>query len=102
MSNICPTPLDPSKPAHDWDDDGACLECGLTSDDEESPCPNCDSIQKSNDINALGDDQYECPNCKDTLPPFAMCIDPNSCRLRDPEDCRGMCQVYGARKEEQL
>jgi hypothetical protein len=31
-------------------------------------------------------------------PPFAMCVDEESCRIRGPE-CTGACQVYGAKEE---
>lgn len=38
----------------------------------------------------------------DDIPPFAMCIDENSCRQRNQEDCEGLCQVYGYREEGEL
>jgi transposase-like protein len=31
---------------------------------EQSKCPNCDSLQAPDNIKYLGDQKYECPNCK--------------------------------------
>lgn len=30
----------------------------------KSACPNCGSVQAANDIDYLGDQKYQCPNCK--------------------------------------
>lgn len=49
---------------HKFDEDGVCDECGLTKEDSISACPSCNTEQKSNDIEYLGDQKYQCPNCK--------------------------------------
>lgn len=56
-------PLTEGETAHKFDEDGACDECGLVGADVTSQCPNCDSEQKSNDIQYMGDGVYQCPNC---------------------------------------